>query len=311
MITAKKLLLFVAVLLMAASGRAEVTAQDVAPIAEGGRMMWIPDSLTRKVQSVLDGRSTIVRDNSVVDVNELVIVGNDTIPLILKQRNFGRYERGLFNYLFIPKGVWQVGITASYGEFSSDDLQMLDILSDFDFNGHIFSIKPYISYFIKHNLSLGMRLGYSSSRAGLGSLAIDIDEDLNFAVSDVFYHDESYTAALFSRQYIGLGRAGRFGIFNEVELSFSSGNSDFQRPIGGEPKNTHTTYMEAGLNFSPGLCVLIMKNVSFNVSFGVFGYYMRNEKQAVNGVREGNRFTSGANFRFNIFNINFGLGVHI
>ena len=54
-----------------------------------------------------------------------------------------------------------------------------------------------------------------------------------------------------------------------------------------------------------------MKNVSFNVSFGVFGFYLRNEKQTVNGEPLGNRFTSGANFKFNIFNINFGIGVHI
>lgn len=38
---------------------------------------------------------------------------------------------------------------------------------------------------------------------------------------------------------------------------------------------------------------------------------MRNEKQLTNGIDEGSRFTSGANFRFNIFNINFGLMVVI
>lgn len=69
--------------------------------------------------------------------------------------------------------------------------------------------------------------------------------------------------------------------------------------------------MQARLSFSPGVCVFIMKNVSFNVSFGVFGFYLRNEKQTVNGEPLGNRFTSGANFKFNIFNINFGIGVHI
>lgn len=54
-----------------------------------------------------------------------------------------------------------------------------------------------------------------------------------------------------------------------------------------------------------------MKNVSFNVSFGVVGFYLRNERQWINDEPAGNRFSSGANFRFNLFNINFGLGVHI
>ena len=62
---------------------------------------------------------------------------------------------------------------------------------------------------------------------------------------------------------------------------------------------------------SPGVCVFIMDNVSFNVSFGVFGLNFNREKQITNEIEEGTRFSSGANFKFNIFNINFGLGIHI
>lgn len=54
-----------------------------------------------------------------------------------------------------------------------------------------------------------------------------------------------------------------------------------------------------------------MENLSFNVSFGVFGLHLTNEKQITNGESEGSRFSSGANFKFNLFNINFGIGVHI
>jgi len=43
----------------------------------------------------------------------------------------------------------------------------------------------------------------------------------------------------------------------------------------------------------------------------VFGINVRNERQSTNGVDEGRRFSSGANFRFNIFNINFGMAVFI
>ena len=110
---------------------------------------------------------------------------------------------------------------------------------------------------------------------------------------------------------MGLTRKGRFGVYNEVELAFSSGNSDFDRPFNGEMRRTHTTNMEARLTFSPGVCVFIMENVSFNLSFGVFGFYLRNEKQTENGISSGNRFTSGANFRINLFNLAFGIGIHI
>ncbi len=260
---------------------------------------------------MLEGRSKIVRDYSLIDPKEKVVVKGDTVPLIIRQRNLGRFDRGLFNFLFIPKGQWLFALTASYGEFSSEDLKVFDLLSDFDFSGHVFSIKPTISYFVRNNVSVGLRLNYTKAKASLGSMSLDFSDDMSFAISDIGYLNEEYSAAITSAQYIGLARGSRFGIFNEVELAFASGNSEFRRPYNGEPKETNSTYMQARLSFSPGVCVFIMKNVSFNVSFGVFGFYLRNEKQTVNGEPLGNRFTSGANFKFNIFNINFGIGVHI
>ena len=74
---------------------------------------------------------------------------------------------------------------------------------------------------------------------------------------------------------------------------------------------THTNTFQTALNFSPGVCVYVMDQVSFNVSLGVFGLYIKNEKQKVDGLDMGRRTTSGANFRFNIFNINFGIAVNI
>jgi len=285
-----------------------------------GHYIWVPDTLVRDVNRVICGRSEIV-DKVPAPEDDLVRVGSDTVSQVLKDRNLGRYNRGLFNYLFIPKGHWQAGITANYGKLSTEDLKLLDMVSDLDLDITAYSVNPYISYFIRNNLSVGLRFGYTNAKAGVTSLDVDFDEDLNFALKDVSYNNESYTAAIFARQYYGLTRAGRFGIFQEMELSFGSGNADFTRSYDSKPRTTHSTYMTAKLTFSPGLCVFIMDNVSFNISFGVFGFHMRNEKQRTFMLnpedREdtpdetGSRFSSGANFRFNIFNINFGLGIHI
>lgn len=277
----------------------------------GTSLMLIPDSLRDDVQKLLSGKYSIQRNPGSVNPDEKILVRGDTVNLIIKDRNLGRFDRGLFNYLFIPKGVWQFGLTASYGEYSTSDVQLLDLMNDFDFSGNTFSIKPYIAYTVKNNLSVGLRLGYTSSLGNLNSLNVDFDDDLNFSLKDIEYRSESYTAAILARQYIGLGRESRFGVYNEVELAFSSGSSRFTRPYDGVPKLTKTTDMDARLTFSPGLCIMMMKNVSFNISFGVFGYYIHNERQTVDGEKAGNRFTSGASFRFNIFNINFGVAVHI
>lgn len=271
----------------------------------------VPDSLADKIKSVIEGKARIIENPDFFDPDEKVIIHGDTVPMIIKQKNFGRYDRGLFNYVFIPKGSWQFGLTASYGELNTEDIRLLDLLTDMDFNGHTFSIKPYFGYFISNNISVGMRLGYTNSEANLASLDVDFDDDINFNIDDAIYRDEAYTAAVTLRQYIGLTRRGRFGVFNEAELSFSSGRSKFNRLYNNEPTRTVTNYTDARLTFSPGLCVFMTDYLSINVSFGVFGFYLRNEKQTVNEEKSGNRFSSGANFRFNIFNINLGIGIHI
>lgn len=287
------------------------TADSIDAGRNGGSYIWVPDSLKGQVEQLKKGYSKVVYDDEKHDLKETTVFRGDTIPMILRERNLGRYHRGLYNHLFIPKGSWMFGITASYGEFSTMDLEMFDILSDVDLSAHSFSIKPYVSYFIGNNQSVGVRFSYTSSKADVGSLKVDIDEDMNFNLHDILYRNEAYSTAVVYRQYIGISRRGRFGVSNEVALEFSSGNSTFRRPYDGKPKETYTTYMDARLTFSPGVCIFVMKNVSFNLSFGVFGFYLRNEKQKVDGEPMGNRFTSGASFRFNIFNIAFGLGVHI
>lgn len=280
-----------------------------------GNYIWVPDSMESQVMDLLRGKTVLAKsgknNGEQPDMNEMVTFRGKKIPMILKDRNLGRYDRGLFNYLFIPKGIWQMALTASYGEFSTEDLQILDLVSDIDFNGHIFSIKPAFSYFVANNSSIGLRFGYTSGKAALGRLNVDLGDDMNFDLMDIMYRSKDYSAAFTYTHYLGITRRGRFGIFNEVELAVAGGSSDFNRPYEGKLRRTHTNVLQGSLNFSPGLCVYILEPLSFNISFGVFGLNIKHEKQTVDDEPAGERTTSGANFRFNIFNINFGIAVNI
>lgn len=263
-------------------------------------------SLAASAQIVRKGQRNVSPDSV-----EKVIIGNDTVPVVIAERNFGRFDRGLLNYIFIPKGKWGVGITASYGELQTEDIQVLSVLKDLDFKGKMYSVKPYLSYFIANNRAVGLKFNYTRGIADLGRLAVNFDDDLNFSIRDVSYYQQSFTMSTFYRGYVGLDRSGRFGIFNEVDLAFGAGSSRFKRIYNGAPRDTRTIVTQGALNFSPGVCVFIQDFASFNVSFGVFGLKWRKEDQSTDGIDEGSRVTSGANFRFNIFNINFGLMVVI
>jgi hypothetical protein len=301
--TMKKLLLLAALLTSAVMAWAE-------PRDRGPKVI---DVVRTGVNQVLTYTPPSPEDARPAGPNEdLVIVhGTDTVSMILPQRNFGRYDRGLYNFLFIPKGTWALGLTASYGELNTEDVEILSVLADLNVHGKMYSIKPSVSYFINHNQSLGLKVVYSNATLDLGSMGLDMGDDLSFNLRNVSYKSETYTGALSYRNYVGLGRDKRFAVFNEVDFCFATGTSYFSREYNSEPRLTRTRSNEVSLNFSPGVCVFIMENVSFNLSFGVFGVKLHKENQTTNGVEEGSRLTSGANFRFNIFNINFGLGVHI
>lgn len=307
----KLLLIVIALLLSAAQAGAQSSVCAEAPVAgrpckDFSSKFIISENILGSKKIKLDSLS-----GSSPYLDQKVIVGGDTVSIILPDKNYGRYDRGLFNFLIIPKGQWSFGLTASYGEFNTDDIQILSILKNFDLKVKAYSLKPSISYFFRSNQSIGIKFDYTRSSVDLDNMTFDFDGDLNFSLRDISYYSQSYTASINYRNYIGLGPEKRFAIFNEVDLGFGSGSSRFKRLYNNEPRDTRTNITRASLNFSPGLCVFIMDYVSFNVSFGVFGLHMTNEKQTTDGIEEGSRFSSGANFRFNIFNINFGMAVHI
>ncbi|MDE7473694.1 MAG: hypothetical protein K2M68_08950 [Muribaculaceae bacterium] len=155
---------------------------------------FIIDRLSRGPKIPVD--STVVH-NELDD--EKVIVGGDTISIILPQANYGRYDRGLYNYLFIPRGQWSFGLTASYGEFSSDDVQILSVIKDLDLGIKAYSIKPSISYAIRNNQTVGLKFNYTRMTGNLGSLSFDFDEDMNFTIGDVSYYSQTYSAGIFYR----------------------------------------------------------------------------------------------------------------
>lgn len=261
---------------------------------------------TAAAQLVLRKDSVAVQRRAELAKRRIIIDG-DTVSEIIPERNLGRYDRGLYNHIYVPRGKWAFGLSANYGELKTEDLQLLSVMKDLDFQGKMYSVSPTFSYFLRHNQQIGLKVSYSRAVADLANLSVDIDDDLNFKIRDVNYINESFAMGPFYRYYVGLDESRRFAVYNEVDLMFQSGMSRFKRLYNDQPRDTRTYITQAALNFSPGFNVFLQQNMALGVSFGIFGLKLRHETQTTNGTDDGSRTTSGANFRFNIFNINFGM----
>ena len=202
-------------------------------------VLMLTASLSAQAQTIIR-KDSIASQRRAIAESELVIARGDTTSIILPEHNFGRFDRGLFNYLFIPKGSWSLGLTASYGELNTEDMQMLDIINDFDFSGKLYSINLSAGYFFRHNQSIGLKVNYTRGVADLDRLAVDFSDDINFTIKDVSYYQESYAIGAVYRNYVGLGRQKTFSVFNEVDLMFQSGSSRVKRLYTDEPKDTRT-----------------------------------------------------------------------
>ncbi len=262
----------------------------------------------------VDSETVAIADTTAALPDSVSMLSTVAYPdTLTKSRSLNRkkYDRGLKNYLLIPKKQWIAGFTVSHGNFDAEDNNLLVYISDFNFKGNITTLNPFLGYFIRDNQCVGIKLGYSHLSANLENLNIDIDADMNFQLGNMRYQGETFSAALFHRHYIGIDRAKRFGFFNETELAFSSGTSRFVRTNDERLKKTKTTSSEFKLGINPGFCVFIMNNVSTSVSFGVAGLRYGTIKQTTNNEETGSRRSSGADFKINLFNIHIGMCLHI
>lgn len=247
-------------------------------------------------------------DTLPADTSEVKPIITDTIP---EKKFIGRFYRGVQNQLFVKKKSWMTGLTVSHGRYESEDTELLSLLKDFDCEAQTFSINPFVGYFIKDNMSVGVKLGYQKVYANLGSFNIEIDDDMSLELKNMSFDQHMFNTTLFHRSYVGIDKGKRFGLFNETTLSFNFGNSHYIRGSETNRRDTETNIQEIRIGLNPGATVFIMENVSAELSFGVAGFNYRRQRQKTNGEESGWRNSSGANFKINLLNISIGIVAYL
>lgn len=220
-----------------------------------------------------------------------------------------RRQRGLTDThnLFIPKGQWIFGGTASYSTHTNDAYQLL-IVEGIDSKGYTFRVSPMIAYAVRDNMALGARFIYSRTLLKLDKAQLKIGDEesgTEINVNDYYSLRHSYEAAVIWRQYIPLGRSKRFALFNEMQLS--AGGTQARFANDSPVKGTYETGYTLSLGLSPGIIAFATNNMAVEVNVGVMGISYTNTKQVHNQVTVGRRSSSMMNFKVNLFSIGLGM----
>lgn len=226
-----------------------------------------------------------------------------------------RVDRNVGDNKFVYKGECMLGLTASYGNISTENSDVMLLLNDINIGLRSTTIRPFFAYAYRDNLAVGIRLGYQYINGGIDNASLDLgliaDGLEGMSISNLGLRNESFSWALFHRNYLGLDRRGIVGVILEAELLVKSGTSRFTS--GGDVVNvSRSRNFGAQLNVNPGLGVYIFPQVCVTATVGIGGLRYSNVRQfdAMDNVI-GRRDQSSLNFKVNITDIQIGIVAHL
>ena len=229
-----------------------------------------------------------------------------SIPVIARDK----FDRGIEQKTFIPKGQWMCGASFSYSEHTDENFKWL-VLDNVNSVGYTFKVSPVVSYFIRDNISIGGRLAYSRGLTDLGNLSIDLGDDLNFDLSDYKDRSNTMSGAFFIRTYLNLGDSKRFGLFNEARVTYGYSQSKLENGKGDDLKGTHQIKQTLNFGLAPGITCFINDFTAVEASIDVLGLDFKWYDQKTNQVETGKRTSSGANFQLNLLSISLGITFYL
>ena len=225
-----------------------------------------------------------------------------------------RFDREINKGRFVYKGEKMVGLTVSYGTLSSEDADMFPVFENINLDGNVMTVNPFFGYFYRNNNCFGVRFGYTSISGKLDTFDVNLGDqnDLDIDIPWLDLSSERFSFGLFHRSYVALDEKGRFGLFAELELSFSTGENTFAYESGEAVKQTNSESMTLRAGFNPGVAVYVFPNVCATLSFGLGGFkYTATDQYDAQGAKIGSRRYSKMNFKLNLADIRIGMNIHL
>ena len=217
------------------------------------------------------------------------------------------FKRDIKLGTFIPKGQWIVGSSVSYSEHNEQNYQFL-VLDGFNSDGYTFKVSPMVCYAFKDNMAAGGRFAYGRTLTKLDGLSINLDEENQFDVDDLYQLKHSYSAMAVLRNYVTLGSSKRF---SETQLGMGGSQSKVVNKGGDSVTGTYSTTTDFSIGVAPGIVAFINNYTAVEVSIGVLGLNFSKVKQTTDQVYVGERSSSSANFKINLFSIGLGIAFYL
>ena len=220
------------------------------------------------------------------------------------------FRRDMQQSTFIPKGQWITGVSVNYAHSDQDNYQFF-IVENLSGDAYEFKVSPMLFYSFKDNLVAGGKFGFQRRRLHLDEGSVKLSEDTHYDADNLFLLSNNYFATAAFRNYISFGRNKRFGMFNEVQLEFGGGQSKLTDGRGEDVTGNFESNFSLNIGLTPGLIMFLNNYSAIEVNIGVLGFGYTHTKTTTDQVYISNRKSKHANFKINLFSIQFGVAFYL
>lgn len=221
-----------------------------------------------------------------------------------------QFSRGLEMVSFVPKGQWITGVSVSYTQSHQDKYQFL-IIEDITGDTYSFKLAPMLFYAFKDNLAIGGRMGYRRQKTKLDAAKVIMDSETSYDMDHLYSISHQYYGTASFRNYISLGQSMRFGFFNEVQLEIGGGQSKLVSGTGEDLTGTYERMFNINIGLTPGMIMFLNNYSALEVSIGVLGFNYQHTHSISDQIYVANRNYKQANFKINLFSVQFGVAFYL
>lgn len=140
---------------------------------------------------------------------------------------------------------------------------------------------------------------------------LNLGDDLNISLSDLYYLQHRYDVSGFLRTYMPIGNSKIFGLFNELRLSYGYSTGKNSTGSGTEYDGTFEKAHHLQIGIAPGLTAFVTNWAAVEVSMDIMGFDFKWQNQQTNQIETGKRRTSSGNFKIDLFSINIGMTFYL
>ena len=219
-------------------------------------------------------------------------------------------QRGMANQqvTYIEKGTVSAGLSFGFDSWNADGDNGYDLL------GIVQGLYGYVrqgnvaasgAWFVKDNLSVGLRMGYTDTR-----ISVDSTSFMSLDVPDRNIMRQDVTCALIGRGYLPLFDGRILALFFEGRLSGSTGYVKNYRVTERGKEGSYSDLWSVSAGLYPGVSVFATERVSFEVSLPLLEGGCRWQKQ--NATESGNStlMRTFINFKPNLIGLRMGMVYH-